>query len=175
MLVQHDLDLIKHSFLLGLLWLYDKYDPTHSSTVHAQLRKKKIPNKIVVGLIQDAEERFLHSRDTKKEHYVQSLARSTSISLYELCKSAPLYNTIKKYDRFVFLANLRHGFAHGVSGYRRITFYGKKHIVYTRQIDLEKFFLNPHWDGDVLQTHQYGWLLTIWDLFMRVERSLLHV
>ncbi len=172
--MQHDLDLIKHSFLLGLLWLYDKYDPTHSSTVQEQLRKKRIPNKIVVKLVQDAEHRFLYSRDAKKEHYVQSLARSTSISLYELCKSAPIYNTIKKYDWFVFLANLRHSFAHGVSGYRRITFYGKKHIVYTRQIDLENFFLNPRWDGEVLQTAQYGGLLTIWDLFVRVERALSH-
>lgn len=170
--MEHDLDLIKHSFLLGLLWLYHKYDHVHSSVVQLQLRKKKIPNKIIVTLISDAQDRFLWAMDVKKEHYMQSIARSAVISLYELCKASPLYNTIKKYDWFVFLANLRHGFAHGVSGYRRITFYGKKHIVYTRQIDLQNYFLNPHREGDTIRTIQYGWLLTVWDLFVMVEKYL---
>lgn len=146
----------------------------HAPLVQEQLRKQKISHQAIIKLIKGAQERFLCSMDPKKEHYLQSLARSTIIALYELCKSSPVYHTIKKQDRFVFLANLRHSFAHGVSGYWHITFYGKKHIVYTRQIDLENFFLNPGWDGDSLKIHQYGGLLTIWDLFMAVEKYLSH-
>lgn len=101
---------------------------------------------------------------------MQFISRSFVIQLYELCKQSDDFAVFKQQDWFVFLANLRHAFAHGVNGNRRITYYGKKQISYTRQHDLKMFSLHQYRDNSPIKVAQYGGLLTIWDLTYYVEK-----
>lgn len=168
--MQSDLDAMRYSLALSLVSVYNMYARDDAQRLQAILQKKKLSAKTIAQYIKKSESLF--SLDTNKSfhHYMQFVSRSFVIQLYELCKHSSAFNTIKEQDWFVFLANLRHAFAHGVNGNWRITFYGKKHISYTRQNDLRIFSIDPYWDNSPIKSTQYGWLLTIWDLTYYVEK-----
>lgn len=119
----------------------------------------------IQGIIQKYEKQ----KNPLIQDYIMFVTRATIIHLYEMCKESVHYKKIKNQDWFVYLANLRHAFAHGVRGHWRITFYGKKHIVYTRQCDMHNFVLHHYRDKMPIKQEQYGGLLTIWDLMHYVE------
>jgi DNA-binding transcriptional MerR regulator len=168
--MQSDLDAMRYSLALSLVSVYNMYARDDAQRLQAILQKKKLSAKTIAQYIKKSESLF--SLDTNKSfhHYMQFVSRSFVIQLYELCKHSSAFNTIKEQDWFVFLANLRHAFAHGVNGNWRITYYGNKQIHYTRQHDLKIFSLHPYRDNSPIQSAQYGGLLTIWDLTYYVEK-----
>jgi hypothetical protein len=168
--MQSDLDAMRYSLALSLVAVYNMYACDDAQHLQAILQKKKLSTKTIVQYIKKSENLF--SLDTNKSfhHYMQFISRSFVIQLYELCKQSDDFAVFKQQDWFVFLANLRHAFAHGVNGNRRITYYGKKQINYTRQHDLKMFSLHPYRNNSPIKAVQYGGLLTIWDLTYYVER-----
>jgi hypothetical protein len=168
--MQSDLDAMRYTLALSLVSVYNMYARDDGQRLQQLLQKKKISSKTIVWYIKKSDTLFgLHTNKSFHD-YMQFISRSFVIQLYELCKQSDDFAVFKQQDWFVFLANLRHAFAHGVNGNRRITYYGKKQISYTRQHDLKMFSLHPYRDNSPIKTGQYGGLLTIWDLTYYVER-----
>lgn len=163
------LDYLKHSFLLGLVSLYEIFDQDKTDALYKYVIKTSVDHKWILDLIVHAQDTFLDSADQRIRQYMSFLVRSFVIQLYEVCKTSECFNDIKQQDWFVFLANLRHAYAHGVEWYRRITYYGRKHVTYTRQSDLKIFELKPQWDRTRIEYDQYGGLNTLWDLSYYVQ------
>ncbi len=172
--MQSDLDAMRYTLALSLVSVYNMYARDDGQRLQQLLQKKKISSKSIVWYIKKSDTLF--SSDTNKlpHNYMQFISRSFVIQLYELCKQSDDFAVFKQQDWFVFLANLRHAFAHGVNGNWRITYYGKKQIGYTRQHDLKMFSLHPYRDNSPIKSAQYGGLLTIWDLTYYVEKFVIH-
>ena len=169
------MDTIKHSFVLSLVSLYTLFRAEELQGLGALMEQDTLNHAVVASYIQKSELLLWIASPKKYKQYLSFVSRSFVIQLYELCKQSPHFQHFKNQDWFVFLANLRHAFAHGVHGNWRITFYGKKHIVYTRQVDLQSFTINPYWDNSSIKAEQYGGLLTIWDLTHYVENFVLSI
>lgn len=171
--MQSDLDAMRYSLALSLVSVYDMYAQEDAQYLQQLIKKKKLSPKHVTQYIKKSENIFSGNTHQTFDHYIQFITRSFVIQLYELCKHSDDFAAIKQQDWFVFLANLRHAFAHGVNGNWRITYYGKRHIHYTRQADLKIFSLHSYRDNSPIKSEQYGWLLTIWDLTYYVEKFVL--
>lgn len=171
--MQSDLDAMRYSLALSLVSIYDMYAQDDAQRLQQLLKKKTISSKHITQYIQKSENLFSGKSHQNFDNYIQFITRSFVIQLYELCKHSDNFSTFKQQDWFVFLANLRHAFAHGVNGNWRITYYGNKQINYTRQADLKIFSLHRYWDNSPIKSDQYGWLLTIWDLTHYVEKFVL--
>lgn len=168
--MQSDLDAMRYTLALSLVSVYNMYARDDGQRLQQLLQKKKISAKTLVWYIKKSDTLFSLDTNQAFHRYIQFISRSFVIQLYELCKQSAAFADFKQQDRFVFLANLRHAFAHGVNGNWRITYYGKKQINYTRQHDLQIFSLHPYRDNSPIKSTQYGGLLTIWDLTYYVER-----
>lgn len=167
--LQDQLDYLKHAFLLGLVALYERFDVQAADTLHAYIQRKHTNHHKIQLLIHDAQKQFSDTTNQLVRQYMTFLTRSFIIELYELCKSSDDFVSLKKQMWFVFLANLRHAYAHGIQWYWRIAYYGRSYVTYTRQSDLRMFELNPQRDGLPVRDDQYGGLATIWDLTHYVE------
>lgn len=168
--MQSDLDAMRYTLALSLVSVYNMYARDDGQRLQQLLQKKNISPKTLVGYIKKSDSLFSLDTNQAFHRYIQFISRSFVIQLYELCKQSSAFADFKQQDWFVFLANLRHAFAHGVNGNWRITYYGKKQINYTRQHDLQIFSLHHYRDNSPIKSAQYGGLLTIWDLTYYVER-----
>lgn len=168
--MQSDLDAMRYTLALSLVSVYNMYARDDGQRLQQLLQKKKVSSKVIVWYIKKSDTLFGLDTNKSFHNYMQFISRSFVIQLYELCKQSDDFTVFKQQDWFVFLANLRHAFAHGVNGNWRITYYGKKQISYTRQYDLKTFSLHPYWDNSPITSGQYGGLLTIWDLTYYVEK-----
>lgn len=144
--------------------MYEIFDQKQADALYKHIMKTQIDHKGILDLIVHAQDTFLDSWDPRIRQYMAFLVRSFVIQLYEFCKTSEYFGDIKTQDWFVFLANLRHAYAHGVEWSWRIIYYGRKHVTYTRQSDLKIFELKPQRDKTRIEYDQYGGLNTLWDL-----------
>lgn len=126
----------------------------------------------ICNLVRDSRQKSMKDLEILIWEYLMFTSRALIINLYEAFKDdEERYSKVKDLDWFIFLANLRHPFSHGVDAIWDIKPYESKEVSYTRRIDGIKTTINSSWNKTPMKLDQIGGFPTILDLLIHVGKE----